>query len=163
MTRSARALVLAAAAMALSAPLAAAEFTVHLTNGMTFESRYEPRDAEWDPQKVVLIDGTGNTISVLKSEIDRSESDVDSKGYGHMLDDTTMAFGWAPNDRSESASAEVATSEVPSDEPAEPIYNVNETPALPVFYTVPTDAVQPQTVVPTPAPAPTPAAAEPPR
>ena len=155
MTRTWRALVPAAVALALSAPLAAAEFTVHLTNGTTFESRYEPRDADWDAQKVVLIDGAGNTISVPKSDIDRVESDVGSKGFGHMLDDTTMAFGWAPNDRVESdANAAPASSEVASGEPDEPIYDVNETPALPVFYTVPTDAVQEQTVVPAPAPVP---------
>jgi len=162
MARSWRALVLAAVAMALSAPLAAAEFTVYMTNGTTFESRYEPLDAEWDAQKVVFIDGTGNTISVPKSEIERVESDVAAKGFGHMLDDTTMAFGWAPNDKSESdAGREPASSEVASDEPAEPVFNVNETPSLPVFYTVPTDAVAPQTVVPAPAPTPPPPA-EPP-
>jgi hypothetical protein len=162
MTRTWRALVPAAVALALSAPLAAAEFTVHLTNGTTFESRYEPRDADWDAQKVVFVDGAGNTISVPKSDIDHIDSDVGAKGFGHMLDDTTMAFGWAPNDKMESsASAEPATSEVASDEAAEPIFNVNETPSLPVFYTVPTDAVAPQTVVPAPAPAPPPPA-EPP-
>lgn len=159
MVRSGRALVLAAMATALAAPLVAAEFTVYLTNGTTFESRYEPRDAEWDAQKIVLIDGAGNTISLSKGEVDRVESDIGSKGFGHMLDDTTMAFGWAPNDKGEyDPNAEPASSEVESTEAAEPIYNVNESPALPVFYTVPTDAVAPQTVVPAPAPPP----AEPP-
>jgi hypothetical protein len=161
MARSWRALVLAAVATAVSAPLAAAEFMIHLTNGMTFESRYQPRDADWDAQKVVFIDGTGNIISVLKSDIDRIESDVGAKGYGHMLDDTTMAFGWAPNDKGESDPNAPLASSGEDAAPEEPIYNVNETPALPVFYTVPTDAVAPQTVV--PAPTPPPAAAEPPQ
>jgi hypothetical protein len=166
MARSWRALVLAAVAMALSAPLAAAEFTVYMTNGTTFESRYEPRDAEWDAQKVVLIDGAGNTISVPKSEIERIESDVAAKGFGHMLDDTTMAFGWAPNDTNEAAAgAAPASSEVASDEPAEPIYNVNETPATPLFFGsyTPPDAAAPPVAQPPVVQPQVPPAAEPPQ
>jgi len=161
MARSSRALVLIVVAMAVSAPLSAALFTVTLTNGTTFASRYKPLDAPWDVSKVVLLDEAGDVISLLKSEIDSVESDVDSKGYGHMLDDTTMAFGWAPNDKGEADyDAPIATSDVGSGEPAEPIYNVNESPSMPVFYTVPTESITPQTVVappPAAAPAPPPA------
>lgn len=153
MARSTRALVLVMVAMAVSAPLSAALFTVTLTNGTTFSSRYKPLDATWDASKVVLLDEAGNVISLSKSEIDSVESDVDSKGFGHMLDDTTMAFGWAPNDKGESRGDEpIASSDVGSNEPTEPIYNVNETPSMPVFYTVPTESITPQTVVPPPAP-----------
>jgi hypothetical protein len=78
-----------------------------------------------------------------------------------MLDDTTMAFGWAPNDKNEKATDDsIASSDGKSNEPAEPIYNVNESPSLPVFYTVPTDAVAPRTVVPAPAPTPAPPPAQ---
>jgi hypothetical protein len=149
--------MLVGVATALAAPLAAAEFTVHLTNGTTFESRYQPRDAEWDAQKVTLLDGMGNIISVLKSDIERIESDVDAKGYGHMLDDTTMAFGWAPNDRGEvNPNEKIATSDVESGEAEEPIYNVNENPSMPVVtggYAPPQGAALP-TMVPAPAPPP---------
>lgn len=162
MARTGRALLLAGLALALSAPLSAALFTIHLTNGTTFESRYEPRDAEYDAQKVFFLDGSGNIISLAKSDIQAVDSDVDSKGYGHMLDNTTMAFGWAPNDKGEyNPDEKIATSDNESVTPEEPIYNVNETPALPVFYTVPSESVTPQTAVPAPAPAP-PAASEPP-
>lgn len=160
MARSSRALVLVVVAMAVSAPLSAALYTVTLTNGTTFSSRYKPLDAPWDVGKVVLLDETGNVISLAKSEIDSVESDIGSRGFGHMLDDTTMAFGWAPNDKGESDyDAPIASSDVGSGESAEPIYNVNETPSLPVFYTVPTDSIVPQTIVapPPPAPAPPPA------
>jgi hypothetical protein len=157
-----RALVLAALAVAASAPLAAAQYTITLTNGLRFESRYRPRDAEYDAQKLVFIDGLGNTIAVAKSDVASVDTDSDARGYGHMLDDTAMAFGWAPNDKGEyDPRAPIASSDTGPTEPEEPIYNVNETPALPVFYTVPTDAVAPQTVAPAPAPPPA-APAEPP-
>jgi hypothetical protein len=153
MARSSRALVLVMVAMAVSAPVSAALFTVTLTNGTTFSGRYKPRDATFDTQKVVFLDETGNLISIAKSDIESIESDLDSKGFGHMLDDTTFAFGWAPNDRGEyDPNQPIATSDVQSNEPAEPIYNVNESPSMPVFYTVPTDSVAPMTVVAPPAP-----------
>ena len=148
MARSTRALVLALLATAAAAPVSAALFVVTLTNGTTFSSRYKPLDADWDAGKIVLLDEAGNLISLSKSEIDGIESDVDSKGFGHMLDDTTMAFGWAPNDRGEIQPGETfASSDTGYGDGQEPIYNVNETPSVPVFYTVPSDAVAPQTVV----------------
>jgi hypothetical protein len=157
-----RALVLAGLAVAFSAPLAAVQYTITLTNGTTFESRYKPLDAEYDAQKIFFIDGAGNIVSLAKSDVATIEADTASKGYGHMLDDTAMAFGWAPNDKGEyNPNEAIATSEEAA-APEEPIYNVNETPAQPIFYTVPSDAVAPQTMVPAPAPAPPPAAEPPP-
>jgi hypothetical protein len=157
MARLSRALLVATAALAVAAPVSAALYTVTLTNGTTFASRYKPRDAWWDAQKVVLLDEAGNLISLAKSEIESIESDVGAKGFGHMLDDTTMAFGWAPNDRGEVKPNEpIASSTTGPTGPAEPVYEVNETPAIPVFYTVPTGAIAPQTVVPPPAPPPSP-------
>jgi hypothetical protein len=156
MARSSRALVLALLAMAASAPVSAALFTVTLNNGMTFSSRYRPLDADWDAQKIVLLDEAGNLISLSKSDVDTVESDVDTKGYGHMLDDTTMAFGWAPNDRGDIQPGEgIAGADYGASESEEPVYNVNETPSMPVFYTVPTDSIMPQTVVAPPVQPPT--------
>ena len=40
-----------------------------------------------------------------------------------------------------------ASSDTGAGQAQEPIYDVNETPSVPVFYTVPSDAVAPQTVV----------------
>jgi hypothetical protein len=69
-----------------------------------------------------------------------------------MLDDTTMAFGWAPNDAGERrGEAVIATSEEAPTGGEVPVYNINETPSVPMFYTVPSDAVRDQTVVPPPA------------
>jgi hypothetical protein len=98
MVRAARVLVFAMAAALVVAPLSAAVYTITLKSGLTFESRAEPEDASWDAGKVVFLDELGNLISLAKADIDTIQSDFESKGYGHMLDNTTMALGWAPND-----------------------------------------------------------------
>lgn len=163
MVRSTRVVALVALAFAATAPVQAALFTITLTNGTTFESRFRPRDAQYDAQKVVFQDESGNLIALLKSEIDSIESDVGAKGFGHMLDDTTMAFGWAPNDKGESRPDDAIATTEEVETPTEPIYNVNENPAVPLFFSYPGagDAAAPSTP-PAPTPAPAPAAAEPP-
>jgi len=140
MARSSRLFAVATVAMVVSAPVSAALFTVTLANGTTFASRYQPRDAEFDSQKIVFLDEMGLLVSLPKSDVVSVESDMDQKGFGHMLDDTTMAFGWAPNDRGEVDPNEaIASSDVGSGEAAEPIYNVNETPAMPLYITIPNE------------------------
>lgn len=163
MIRTTRVVALVALAFAATAPLQAALFTITLTNGTSFESRFRPRDAQYDAQKVVFQDETGNLIALAKSEIDSIESDVGAKGFGHMLDDTTMAFGWAPNDKGESRPDDAIATTEESDTPTEPIYNVNENPSVPLFYSFSGggDAAATSTP-PAPTPAPPPAAEPPP-
>jgi hypothetical protein len=96
--RTIRTLAWALAGMLTVAPLSAAIYTVTLKNGSTFESRYQPEDASWDKSMVVFLDEWGNTIALAKDQIDKIESDFEAKGYGKMIDNTTMALGWAPND-----------------------------------------------------------------
>ena len=98
MGRTTRVLAFVLAGLVAVAPLSAAIYTVNLKNGTSFETRYEPRDAPWDSGKIVLLNEWGNLISIAKDEVDEVNSDFESKGYGSMLDDTTMALGWAPND-----------------------------------------------------------------
>ena len=59
MQRPVRVLVCVLAAAVAAAPLAAAVYTIHLTNGNSFETRYEPEDASYDSGKVVFLDETG--------------------------------------------------------------------------------------------------------
>jgi hypothetical protein len=80
------------------APLSAAVYTVTLKNGGTFESRYQPEDASWDKTMIVFLDEWGNTVALPKDQVDKVESDFEAKGYGKMIDNTTMSLGWAPND-----------------------------------------------------------------
>ncbi len=157
MARLRYAIAFALAALLASTPLAAVKFTVYLTNGTTFESRYQPKDASWDAEKIVFLDETGNPISLAKSEVERVESDVDAAGFGHMLDNTTMAFGWAPNDLSEEAGTAAreryATAAAAAPASTEPIYNVNQAPVVPLYITT---QAQPGSAAAPPPPAPTP-------
>jgi len=105
MERPVRVLVCALAAVVAAAPLAAAIYTIQLTNGSSFETRYQPEDASYDSGKVVFLDETGLLITLSKSEIESIESDFESKGYGRMIDTTTMELGWAPNDAAEEGAA----------------------------------------------------------
>ena len=40
----------------------------------------------------------GNVIAFPAADIQGITVDTESKGYGHQLNATTMALGWAPND-----------------------------------------------------------------
>lgn len=96
--RTFRILAWALVGMLVVAPLSAAIYTVTLKNGATFESRYQPEDASWDKSMIVFLDEWGNTIALAKDQVDKVESDFEAKGYGKMIDNTTMSLGWAPND-----------------------------------------------------------------
>ncbi len=96
--RTVRTLVGLVAGLLAVAPLSAAIYTVTLKNGSTFESRYQPEDASWDKTMIVFLDEWGNTVALPKDQVDKVESDFEAKGYGKMIDNTTMSLGWAPND-----------------------------------------------------------------
>lgn len=115
MERPVRVLVCVLAAAVAAAPLAAAVYTIQLTNGNSFETRYEPEDASYDSGKVVFLDETGLLITVAKSDIASIQSDFESKGYGRMINTTTMELGWAPNDAVEGGGA-----------PADPLAQVQQ-------------------------------------
>ena len=79
-------------------PMMAAAYRVQLKNGNTFETRYQPKLAEWDENKVVLLTDVGNRITLNKADIVDIVHDTQAKGFGTMLDTTTLVLGWAPND-----------------------------------------------------------------
>jgi hypothetical protein len=87
---------LLSAVFATGAP--AAIYTITLTNGTTFDSRYQPEYASWDPQKVMILSEFGNQLAFPVSEIQTVTVDTETKGFGHQINTTTVAFGWAPND-----------------------------------------------------------------
>ena len=82
MQRPVRVLVCVLAAAVAAAPLAAAVYTIQLTNGYSFETRYEPEDASYDSGKVVFLDEAGLLITIAKSDIVSIQSDFEAKGYG---------------------------------------------------------------------------------
>jgi len=85
-------------AVVVTSGASAAVYTVTLTNGMTFDTRYQPEYASWDPEKVILLTEFGNQIAFPASEIQDVTVDTESRGFGYQIDTTTMALGWAPND-----------------------------------------------------------------
>jgi hypothetical protein len=165
MARSLRSAFMVAAALLVVAPASATVFVVHLHDGATFETRFEPQDAFYDPGKVVFYDEIGVLVALHKSDIAKIEADIEVSGFGHVIDDTTIAVGWAPNDAPEAGSpldqmrqaAIDAENAGPSTVGAEPIYDVENVPAT--MQIIPSFTAEgPSYVIPAPAPPP----AEPP-
>lgn len=92
------AIALAIAALLFAAPVAAEIFVVKLTNGNEFETRYRPREAGWDPAKVVLVTDVGNPIALAKASIVSVIGRSEDRGFGRVIDNTTFELGLAPND-----------------------------------------------------------------
>lgn len=98
--------VLAFAMLVFSLAANAAIYTVTLSNGGTVETRYQPQRASWDAGKIVLMTEFGNQISLAAADVVSVAVDTETRGFGHQLDNTTIAMGWAPNDATDPASPE---------------------------------------------------------
>lgn len=119
----------ALAVLVASRPVAAETYTVALKNGTTFSSRYQPQEAAWDPSQIVFLTEFGNEIALAKSDIDAVSAESESRGFGHVINTTTLAIGWAPNDaidpdseEGKAAAAEAAASAAAAGAAA-PVYN----------------------------------------
>ncbi|MEO7794724.1 MAG: hypothetical protein ABIV06_08120 [Thermoanaerobaculia bacterium] len=158
--------VLLLAGVFAAVPVSATVYTVALKNGTTFDTRYQPEVASWDANKVVLMTEYGNRVALAVGEIDSVTVDSESRGFGHQLNASTIALGWAPNDAldpgSDEGKAAIAAQAAAdaSGQQAQAIYNQQQfiepgsTSGLPVWMTginaVP--QVQPSGVQPSPAP-----------
>jgi hypothetical protein len=85
----------------LSLPLAAlpasAEiFKIQLNNGTVVETVYQPQEASWDPDMVLLLTEVGNWIGVRKDEIDTVVTEAPQRGFGVRINTTTVLLGAAP-------------------------------------------------------------------
>ena len=99
MTKMRRSLLfLAVAVLVTSLPALAETFSVVLKNGSQFETRYRPTVAEWDNSKVLLVTATGTRITLSRDDIETVTADTEVKGYGTLINTTTIAIGLAPND-----------------------------------------------------------------
>jgi len=96
--RPTRVLLLASSLVALALPLRAEIFTVKLSNGTAFETRYKPKQAAWDPSVLVVIDETGLEIALPKSLVASVDAQSETKGFGKVINTTTLDLGFAPND-----------------------------------------------------------------
>jgi hypothetical protein len=91
-------IALAGLAALAAAPAQAEVFHVKLRNGTTIDTLYQPQQATWDPNVVILLSDAGNWIGVDQRDIDTVVSESQIRGFGIALNFNTIAIGWAPND-----------------------------------------------------------------
>lgn len=169
----------AAAIGLLAAPLAAETYLITLQNGSTIQSRYQPQESSWDAGMVLFMTETGNWIGLKKSDIANVEQENNLRGFGFVINPTTVALGWAPNDAADPAAAQddlgsrLLQALGGEPQPAQKPYSVQQgvsteqTQGIPLSYVPGSQAYggsQPQApapprvvILPQPAPAPAPA------
>jgi hypothetical protein len=99
MRRSFTLVALVALLAALPAiPVSAEVYTVTLTNGNVLETQYQPQEAVFDKDMVLLLTEVGNWIGVRRDEIATVVSDAESSGFGKVIGKNTVDLGWAAND-----------------------------------------------------------------
>lgn len=86
------------AALLAAGAAQAASYTVTLTNGTSFETRYKPMSAEWDPNYAMLRTDQGNWIALKKSEIVDVTAASELSGFGYQINDTTVFLGWSASE-----------------------------------------------------------------
>ena len=79
-------------------PMMAEVFRVQLKNGNQFTTRYQPKIAEWDENKVVFLTDVANRITLHLDDIADITADSQMKGFCTVINTTTIVLGWAPND-----------------------------------------------------------------
>ena len=82
----------------LAVPAAAEIYTISLTNGSQFETRYAPKEAGWDANVILVLTDVGNWIAIERVNIASVISETERAGFGKVIDTHTIALGWAPND-----------------------------------------------------------------
>jgi hypothetical protein len=98
--------LLALAVLTLTAtatPAQAEVFHVKMRNGSTVDTLYQPQQAAFDPNVVILLSDAGNWIGINQRDIESVRSESDIHGFGVALNFNTIAIGWAPNDAPENS------------------------------------------------------------
>jgi hypothetical protein len=96
------------ATVLLAAPATAEIYTITLANGTEFETRYRPKEADWDENMIMVLTDVGNWIAIEKGDIVSVITETDNKGFGKVIDTHTVAIGWAANDAPEETAEEMA-------------------------------------------------------
>ena len=97
MTRKAlRLIILTLLCFAATTVFASEYFTITLTNGTSFQTRYRPVPAEWDDNVVMINSDRGNWIGLHQDEIVDVTSHVETTGFGYQVNTTTLFVGWSP-------------------------------------------------------------------
>lgn len=106
-------LLIALLLLVAAAAAHARTFTVTLTNGMTFETRYRPVQSDFDPEISLIMTDRGNWVALRNDEIADVVSEAEASGYGYQLDTTTLYLGWSPNDLVDDEAGEDGTASEP--------------------------------------------------
>ncbi len=112
--------LIGALALAVALPASADYHTIKLKNGNEFDSLYRPRLAAEGGDKVLVATETGNWISLPVDAIESVTSHVEARGFGKVINTTTILIGTAPND------AEVPGEEAEALDPATRLLNYLE-------------------------------------
>lgn len=99
-------LLVALATVFVAAPAAAEIYTVTLSNGSEFETRYRPKEAGWDQSKIMVLTDVGNWIAIDKADVQSVISETENNGFGKVIDTVTISLGWSPNDAPEETAEE---------------------------------------------------------
>lgn len=94
------ALVLGLASLGVVSPIAAEFYEVHTQSGAVIESRYQPKESSWDPSLVLVMTEVGNWVGVPKTDIVEVKTVGNDRGFGYVINPTTIALGWSPNEPS---------------------------------------------------------------
>lgn len=100
--------LLALCGVLAAAPAMAEVFTVTLTNGTTFESRYRPRQASWDTGMLEFLNELGTWVALPKTLVTDIAAQSETRGFGRVIDTTTVDLGIAPNDLPQETAGQVS-------------------------------------------------------
>lgn len=91
--------LIALAVLALPAIPAAAEiYTVTLKNGSVLETKYQPEEASFDRNMILLMTEVGNWIGVQRDQIESVVAAAELSHFGKVIGKNTILLGWAAND-----------------------------------------------------------------
>ncbi|MFL6198424.1 MAG: hypothetical protein ACJ76J_04550 [Thermoanaerobaculia bacterium] len=118
-------------------PAAAEVFTVTLKNGSTLETQYQPQEASFDKDLVLLLTEVGNWVGVRRDEIESVVSDAESSGFGKVIGKNTVDLGWSANDNVDpNAQAAAGKADPGMSLAAQVLQNVYEARQLADSYTI---------------------------
>jgi hypothetical protein len=98
MRQAMRTTLIAALLVALPVVATAETFTITLDNGMSFTTRYQPKMEQPDETRVMFLTDMGNWIAFPADRVTGVTSSTESRGFGRVIDTTTIALGFAPNE-----------------------------------------------------------------
>ncbi|MBZ0111296.1 MAG: hypothetical protein K8J08_02435 [Thermoanaerobaculia bacterium] len=77
----------------LAGSATAETYTITMTNGTTFQSRYDPVEAPWDENKILFLNEYGTHMTLIKDDIESVTAASETNGFGRVIDSTTIDLG----------------------------------------------------------------------